>query len=141
MANIRQALPSDAAALCELNALFNGEGLAGIEEIAESLLRNKGEVVIVAYEGKQAVGFCCGQVTHSMCYRHPLGELTEMYVRNGFRRMGIGRAMMAALEAELKALGVAEMRLLTGHDNEKARLLYRAAGYMESDEVLMEKEL
>lgn len=55
--------------------------------------------------------------------------LYQITVKPGQRRKGYGRAMLAAVEATLKADGVAELRLNTYDTNMPARQLYAGAGY------------
>ena len=50
---VRIATVNDADQLNHLNIAFNGEGEAGIENIKDSLLGNKQEVVVVVEEDEQ----------------------------------------------------------------------------------------
>jgi GNAT superfamily N-acetyltransferase len=52
-----------------------------------------------------------------------------MYVQPAYRRTGVGRAVLTALEARARALGYARLRLETGVRQPEAIALYRAAGY------------
>jgi len=55
--------------------------------------------------------------------------LYQITVKAAKRRQGYGRAMLAAVEAALKAEGISELRLNTYDTNEPARRLYAGAGY------------
>lgn len=136
----RPAKTSDAPALKMLNELFNGEGTAGIPEIEASLKSNKQEIVCIATDADAPVGFCCGQITHSMCYKDPVGEVTELFVLKTHRRKGAATALMNLIESEFKARGVAEIKLLTGQKNKTAQAFYAGRGYEVEDEVLFVKE-
>ena len=57
------------------------------------------------------------------------GELKRMYVRPQARGLGIGRALLAALEAEARALGLTRLLLETGTRQIEALSLYRQAGF------------
>ena len=57
------------------------------------------------------------------------GELKRMYVSPGVRGKGVGRRLVAALEAEARALGARRMVLETGTRQTAALALYRAAGF------------
>lgn len=88
-----------------------------------------GEVAafLVARDGRgEAVG--CGAL-------RPLEdgavEIKRMYVRPGARGRGLGRAILAALEAEAARRGHEVVRLETGDLQTEAMALYRAAGYRE----------
>ena len=52
-----------------------------------------------------------------------------MYVSPGVRGRGLGRRLVAALEAEARALGVRKLVLETGVRQAAALALYRATGF------------
>ncbi|MBS5849707.1 MAG: hypothetical protein KIC36_01785 [Clostridium sp.] len=56
---VRIATVNDAEQLNILNNEFNGEGDTSIDNIRNSLMNNKQEVVIVADEDDMLVGFVC----------------------------------------------------------------------------------
>lgn len=58
-----------------------------------------------------------------------VGELKRMYVAPDVRGQGIGRALLARLEAEARALGLARLVLETGTRQVEALALYRRAGF------------
>jgi len=58
-----------------------------------------------------------------------VGELKRMYVAPDLRGKGIGRALLARLEAEARALGLARLVLETGTRQAEALALYRRAGF------------
>ncbi|MGN0802390.1 MAG: GNAT family N-acetyltransferase [Candidatus Faecivicinus sp.] len=132
--HVRQAAPGDAEALFRLNAAFNGEGLGTAAHIERSLREGR-EIVCIAELDGEAAGFCCAQVTSSMCYMSPVGEITELYVRDGARRRGLARRLVRLAEQLCAARGAEELHLLTGRDNAAARALYASLGYAADDEV------
>jgi putative acetyltransferase len=58
-----------------------------------------------------------------------VGELKRMYVAPGARRAGVGRALLAGLEAAATELGCRTVRLETGLRQPEAIALYQGAGY------------
>ena len=138
---VRRAVPADAAALELLNRAFNGDGIAPAAHIAASLASNPDEPVLIAHADNAPAGFICAQIKRSMCYNSPSAELTEMYVAPPHRRRGVASALIRALEAELTALGITEITVLTGDDNLPAQALYAATGYSPSGELHLEKEI
>ena len=56
-------------------------------------------------------------------------ELKRMYVAPSVRGTGLGRRLVAALEAEARALGVRRLILETGIRQAAALALYRATGF------------
>lgn len=136
---IRYAIPADAPALHLLNESFNGPGEASCEQVRAALSSPGGEITAIAYLDDTPAGFCCAQVTRSLCYRAPMGELTELYVAPAFRHQGIARRLIAHAEAALITRGVSTIRILTGADNTKSQALYKTLGYTPTDEILYEK--
>ena len=57
------------------------------------------------------------------------GEVKRLFVNPGGRGKGTARALMAALEADARAQGLALMRLETGPGLVAAIALYRSLGY------------
>jgi putative acetyltransferase len=58
-----------------------------------------------------------------------VGELKRMYVAPGVRGHGVGRALLARLEVEARALGLDRLVLETGTRQAEALALYRRAGF------------
>jgi putative acetyltransferase len=56
-------------------------------------------------------------------------ELKRMYVAPAARGLGVGRALLGALEAEARRLGSARMLLETGVRQAAALALYESAGF------------
>ena len=79
----------------------------------------------VAYDGSQAVA--CGAWKR---LSDGGAELKRLYVRPGFRRRGIARAMIAALEADAARQGIENMILETAVDTTDSHKLYLSAGYL-----------
>jgi putative acetyltransferase len=57
------------------------------------------------------------------------GELKRMFVLERSRGIGVGRAILRAVEAAARADGILRLRLETGIRNTEALGLYRRAGY------------
>lgn len=136
---VRLAGEKDAEILRQFNEEFNGVVDVTVESICESL-RSCAEVVgIVETDGVPA-GFCCGQITRSFCYRETTAELTELYIREAYRKMGCASALLRFMETLLREKYRAEsVRLLTGEDNLPARRLYESLGYTAEDDILYTK--
>ncbi len=61
------------------------------------------------------------------------GEVKGLFVRPEARGKGVGRALMAALEAAARDLGLTCLRLETGRELGAATRLYRALGFHDRD--------
>ncbi|NLG23925.1 MAG: GNAT family N-acetyltransferase [Clostridiales bacterium] len=138
---VRRAGPRDAAALCRLNAAFNGPGLADEAHIAQSLARQTAERAWILWIDGRPAGFLCAQLAHSLCYPSPSAEIAELYVEEWARRRGGALALIRAALAELTAEGAQSARVLTGVRNGPARALYERAGFLPDDEVLYQLPL
>ena len=81
-------------------------------------------VFLVAYENERPAG--CGAVRR---IDQNAAELKRMYVVPSFRRRGISRLLLEALEAEARRLGATRLVLETGIRQDAALALYALAGY------------
>ena len=136
---IRLAECSDAPELKKLNDLFNGENNNTVDAIEKSLFKNDAEIVCVAACGDELAGFCCGQFQASMCYSYEYAVITEFFIREKYRRQGVGRRLLKFTEAEFIKRGVKHFHLSTGGDNAAALALYRSSGY-DVTSVMLEKD-
>jgi GNAT superfamily N-acetyltransferase len=125
----RAALTDDAsrALITELNAELSrtypepGANHFGLDpdEVAEG----RGAFLVVYRDGVPAG---CGAVRRLDA---ETGELKRMYVSPAVRGTGLGRRLVAALEAEARALGVRRLVLETGTRQLAAIALYHATGF------------
>ncbi len=139
---IRPARPEDAPQLFLLNQRFNGPSLTTVEAVARSLGENSQETAFLGEAEGQPAGFLCVQALRSFCYERPTAQVTELFVREEFRRQGLALEMLRFGEAYCRdAWGAEEFSLLTGKDNLPAQSLYRKAGYTPEDELLFAKSI
>ncbi len=142
MIAVRMARAKDASALAEMNRVFNGPTIA--PSAISASLRNAGELVAVALIHGVPAGFLCAQIHDSFCYHAPYAEITEVFVREEFRRMRVATRMIAFMEERLARRRVAHLHILTGVRNRPARALYEGLGYRNNrgrPEVLYEKDM
>ena len=138
---VRKAEIADIPQLIKMNDEFNGPG-ATFESMKNSLENNKGEIVFVAAYNGNAIGFVCGQLYQSICYHDGFQcELTELFISQKYRRMGIATMLVNHLEGEFTRNSGKEIILKTGNDNTRAQAFYESLGYHKFDEVLYFKEL
>lgn len=117
-----EARALDAEAADELRSRYPGDPVPGLPR---DLLVSGAGVLLVARRGGRAVG-CGGLFPLS----EELAEIRRMYVRHGARRSGVGRRLLAELEAEARRRGYAALRLETGRRQPEAVALYREAGFV-----------
>jgi len=110
-----------------LAELYSPEQRFGPNFKAEQIERNRG-TFLVARDGGRAVG--CGAIR---VLEPRTAEAKRMYVDPGYRGKGVGRAVLARLEAAASELGVERLVLETGIYQEAAIALYRGAGFTQVD--------
>ena len=137
---VRIATVQDAAQLEILNNEFNGEGETTLENIRASLAGNKQEIVVVDEMNGELTGFVCVQLKKSFCYDEYMPEITEVYVKPQYRRCGVARTMIAYAEEYCKShYPLHKFELLTGVENDVARIAYAKLGYCEDAELHVAK--
>jgi len=137
---VRIATADDAEQLYVLNDEFNGEDEPRIENIRNSLLNNKQEVVFVAEENDMLVGFVCVQLKKSFCYDEYMPEITEVYVKPVYRNRGIAGEMITFAENYCsKNYPLHKYELLTGKENFVAQSVYSKLGYVDDKELHLSK--
>ena len=128
---VRQATPDDATELARMLDLFDGMG-ATPEQVAARM--RACQHVLTTFLGEmdgQPVGLACLRVVPHLQGDEPYAELTDIYVDEPFRRLGVARALIARVEAAARAAGASEVVIITGFDNEAARAAYRDSGYVD----------
>jgi ribosomal protein S18 acetylase RimI-like enzyme len=73
-------------------------------------------------------------------YATPHAELTELFVEPGYRRRGVGRALVAHAERLAREREAEKLVVLTGFTNLEGQAFYRAVGYTDR-ELAMGKTL
>jgi ribosomal protein S18 acetylase RimI-like enzyme len=141
MLHIRVAGRADAANLFMLNQFFNGKDSTTIDLLDKSLKTNEQELVCIAYDGNEAIGFVCGQLFKSMCYSEYYAEITELFVKEEYRRQGIARKLISYMESIYIRQGIRNFQLFTGKENLTAQEFYKKSGYNKTDEIMYRKRL
>ena len=125
---VRRANTSDISDLLELNDQFNGPGCTR-ESIRQSLETYTQEIVFVAIVAERVVGFICGEKQGSFCASTFHGEITELFVAERFRRNGVARLLMQAMEDEFQSHDIHVVTLATSQTNVNAQAFYHHCGY------------
>lgn len=126
---IRQATPADAAAVAQLNYLFNGVAAdaAGVAARIERCTAT--ERIFLAEVDGLAVGFLALWLFPIVCYPEPYAEVSELFVGEGYRQAGVGTALMREAIEVARTEGAAELKVNTGFRNTAAQRLYTALGF------------
>jgi len=103
---IRKAKIEEAPQLQVLNEKFNGNCGVTAKMIADSLATNDCEKVFVAESDGTVVAFCCAQIFQSFCYGENYAEITEIYVDDSCRHIGIGTKLITYVEDYLRSMDI-----------------------------------
>lgn len=114
----------------EIDALYGDRdgSIHGISATAAEMSPPRGGFVVARDSGRP-VG--CGgfkRIGEGVC------EIKRMYLRPASRGTGLGRELLAAIEAEARRAGFTLARLDTGDRQPAAERLYLRAGYREIDD-------
>lgn len=77
-----------------------------------------------------AVAPIAGYLWHSIDSAAHTTFIYDFYTLPAHRGLGYGKAAMAVLEAELKRLGVSQIKLRVAYDNPRAKALYQELGFV-----------
>lgn len=127
---IRLGLPEDAAAICRLNlaALGYDYPLERTQKRLEAILRQPENRLWIAELEGRPVGYVHA-ANYDCLYMEPLKNILALAVDGAAQRQGVGRALVAAVEAWARESGCAGVRLVSGMDRQGAHLFYEACGY------------
>jgi ribosomal protein S18 acetylase RimI-like enzyme len=127
---IRDAGPDDAAAVA---ALLGELGYpTGPEQAAvrlERLFEDPAAHAFVAAPGGDVVGLATSRIEYLIELDEPVCRLTSLVVAERARRAGVGRALVAAVEADAAAHGCGAIILTTAIRREGAHAFYERLGY------------
>jgi putative acetyltransferase len=121
------AQPLISALDAELGALYPPEQRFGPNARPEQFEAGSGTFLMARAAGR-AVG--CGGVR---LLDATTAEVKRMYVEPSHRGTGLGRAVLSALEAAARQMGVRRLVLETGIYQNAAIAVYRGAGFTEVD--------
>jgi ribosomal protein S18 acetylase RimI-like enzyme len=139
---IRPATPDDLDALAPLfDAYRRFYEQPGDIALASAFLHarmERGEsTILVAEADGQLLGFC--QLYPSWCSvaAARIFVLYDLFVDDGVRRAGVGRALMQAAQDFGRAAGAVRLDLSTARGNARAQALYESLGWRRDDVYLV----
>jgi ribosomal-protein-alanine N-acetyltransferase len=115
----------DAPAIAAMSRQLIEHGLAWSwnEERVERCLRNRDCVVLAARDRRRLIGFAI------MEFYSIHAHLNLLAVQPGHQRQGIGRQLLAWLEASARTAGIFKVHLELRATNDRARAFYEKLGY------------
>ena len=138
---VRRAVPADLAQVIGIDE--RATGLAKPEYWA-GILRRYGRRgarrrFLVAQNGARIVGYIIGEVRDWEFGSPPCGWVFGIGVRPDAREAGIGAALLEAITADFRRLGVTTVRTLIARDNRLVLSFFRSQGMMAAPVVPLEK--
>jgi ribosomal protein S18 acetylase RimI-like enzyme len=97
--------------------------------LAERFLRDE-SVVLLAFDGAEAIGFVQLYPSFSSIRTAPLVILNDLYVEPSARRAGAGQALVEAATNHAKGQGACGLILSTAVTNAPAQALYERLGWV-----------
>lgn len=97
-------------------------------EYFESVLSAPSNIVIIASEGTEAVGFLVAYTLARLDEERPMVCLYEIEVAPGRRREGIGKCMIEVLQKHCRALDATKIWGIVDRSNEGAVAFYEKVG-------------
>jgi len=117
------------------DAFGNGKPLSpeAREALIPGLNHHGGARVFLAYVGQRPVGVAICFVGFSSFRGQRLLNIHDIAVSPESRGSGVGRKLLAAVEADARALGCCKLTLEVRSDNVRAQGLYKSVGFKPSE--------
>lgn len=100
-----------------------------VKERIKYILENTNDIILVAYINNEVIGYIHGS-QYELLYSDSLINILGFVVKESYRRMGIGRALIDKLEGFAKENRYSGIRLVSGIDRENAHRFYEENGYI-----------
>jgi GNAT superfamily N-acetyltransferase len=97
----------------------------------EALVNDVDAIPFVAIADGEPAGFIGARFRRRLNHATFEAWVSDLYVRERFRRRGIGAALLAAVIAEWRLRGGHQVMLEVGSERAAARAMYEAAGFVE----------
>ncbi len=133
--NIRRAAPADLNVLAPLFDQYRQfYGRASDIAAARAFLNERFErnesVTFLAHDGALTLGFAQLYPTFSSLSLARRLVLNDLFVSEQARRLGVGRALIAACAAYGRSVGATSLALSTAKTNARAQAPYRSTGWV-----------
>jgi GNAT superfamily N-acetyltransferase len=89
----------------------------------------------------QDVGYVVLTFCHSMTFGGLAAVVDDFFIQPAFRGQGLGHAAMEEVRSYCASHGIRAIYVSTGRDNAPALAVYRRAGFVDTDHVLLILEL
>jgi len=135
------ANPTHQAAIIDLLDMYCRDNFGDCQPLADDaranlipgMIKHGGARVFLAIDGDQPLGMALCFLGFSSFRAKPLLNIHDIAVSPAARGQGIGRKLLAAVEAEARALGCCKVTLEVRSDNVRAMGLYQSVGFKSSE--------
>lgn len=134
---IRKAIEIDSEAIYQLDCDEMGYScdLGKTTKRLYTLINTPGHHILVATVDTQVVGYIHAN-NYDLIYSDPLKNIMGLAVNKSFKRMGIGRKLLYAVEHWAKEDGAVGVRLVSSRIRVEAHQFYLSCGYTLKKEQL-----
>ena len=110
----------------------------GVADELDTLLQRDNFQIWLAFDGATAVGFAEASIRPfaNGCESQPVPFLEGIWVAEGHRQRGIGRALVATVEAWAKGQGFHELGSDTWLDDRRSQQVHGRWGFEETERVV-----
>ncbi|MGL5815817.1 MAG: GNAT family N-acetyltransferase [Aeromonas sp.] len=122
LADARQQAEASLLQYLPRGAATSGQSLLCIIPVNDPVSGNTGNEVTSTASTAGYLWHCVDGTAHTTF-------IYDFYTLPAHRGLGYGKAAMAVLEAELKTMGVSQIKLRVAYDNPRARALYEELGF------------
>ena len=102
--------------------------------ISERICNNESIIFLALTESNNSAGFVQLYETFGSLHLGKIIILYDLYVKEGFRKHGIGKKLMEKSEKYAKSIGAKSIELSTAKDNISAQSIYEKIGYIRENE-------
>ncbi|MDD5864623.1 MAG: GNAT family N-acetyltransferase [Firmicutes bacterium] len=140
---IRQAVPSDAGAIARLSRDDLGYDYPAeqTERKLQAVLHSSRDRVYVAEADGSVVGYIHAN-DYDLLYAPSMKNILGIAVSERYRREGVGKRLIGAVEDWARQTGAAGIRLVSGAQRTGAHAFYRSCGFgSEREQIHFQKVL
>ncbi len=128
--SVREASAIDAEAIARLCTQLGYPAAAAAVPARLTRLNASGEArALVAVQGVEVVGLATVHLRHTLNHEMPLAQLSLLVVDERVRSHGVGRALVAAVEAWARGQSCRRIVVTTALDRTGAHAFYERVGY------------
>lgn len=100
-----------------------------LEKLVEGLRQHPTTIVFLAWSNNQPIGIATCFLGFSTFAAKPLINIHDLAVHSDFRGVGVGRALLSAVEAEARSRGCCKLTLEVLQNNQRAIKVYSSFGF------------